>query len=100
MPITKMLSLLWLLFMPVITWAADATSTGGETPIGQGLGYFIDAMYGTTGVTIATLAIMAVGITCLSRFFDWIYFIYCVIGVAIIFGAGTIVTGIQGLIGK
>lgn len=70
----------------------------GDTPVGEGLGYVIDAMYGTTGIAIATLAIIAVGLLCLGHYLEWKRLLQTVTGVGIIFGAGAIVRGIQSLV--
>ena len=70
----------------------------GDTPVSQGLRYFIDAMYGATGITLATVAIMIVGMLCLFHVIRWTVFGYTVIGISIIFGADTIVTGITSLV--
>lgn len=71
----------------------------GETPVSEGLRYLINAMYGATGMTIATLAVMVVGLLCLGHFFKWVALGYTIVGISIIFGAGSIVSGITALIG-
>ena len=70
----------------------------GDTPVSQGLSYFINAMYGATGLALATIAIMIVGVLCLFHVIRWTVFGYTVIGISIIFGAGTIVSGITSLV--
>jgi len=70
----------------------------GETPVGQGLGYITGAMYGTTGVAIATIAVMVVGLLCLGHVIRWSALGYTIMGVSIIFGAGAIVSGITSLV--
>lgn len=75
-----------------------AFAYGSETPVGQGLGYIIEAMYGTTGMAIATIAIMGVGIACLGRAIEWKWLLCTIGGVAVIFGAGAIVSGIKTLV--
>jgi type IV secretory pathway VirB2 component (pilin) len=70
----------------------------GDTPVGQGLSYVINAMYGTTGIAMATLSIIAVGLLCLGHVLEWKRLIQTVIGVGIIFGAGAIVRGITSLV--
>lgn len=71
---------------------------GGETPVSDGLSYITNAMYGATGVTIATLSIMIVGLLCLGHVLKWSALGYTIMGVSIIFGAGAIVSGIVSLI--
>lgn len=92
MKINKLTNLFLLTLASPMAWA------GGETPVGDGLNYFINAMYGTTGVTIATLAVMLVGLLCLGQVFRWIVLGYTIMGISIIFGAGSIVNSIVSLI--
>ena len=80
----------------IFTYLIHTTAfADGETPVSEGLQYITSAMYGATGVTIATIAVMVVGLLCLSHFLKWSILGYTIIGISIIFGAGTIVTGIQ-----
>lgn len=90
--VTPTLFNLTLLFLPRLALA------DGDTPVGQGLSYVINAMYGTTGIVVATLSIMAVGLLCLGHVLEWKRLIQTIIGVAIIFGAGAIVKGIMALV--
>lgn len=71
---------------------------GGETPVSQGLLYITNAMYGATGIAIATISVMVVGLLCLSHFLKWTVLGYTIIGISIIFGAGSIVNGITSLV--
>lgn len=73
---------------------------GGETPVSEGLRYITNAMYGATGVTIATISVMIVGLLCLSHFLKWSVLGYTIMGISIIFGAGSIVNGILSLVGR
>jgi type IV secretory pathway VirB2 component (pilin) len=70
----------------------------GETPVSEGLKYITDAMYGTTGAAIATISVMVVGLLCLGHVLRWSALGYTIIGVSIIFGAGSIVSGVTSLI--
>jgi len=86
----------WLfsfLLWPVISFA------GGETPVSEGLQYITDAMYGATGIAIATISVMLVGLLCLGHFLKWSALGYTIMGISIILGAGTIVNGIASLVG-
>lgn len=78
---------------------SQATFASGETPVSQGLRYITNAMYGATGVAIATISVMVVGLLCLGHFLKWSILGYTIIGISIIFGAGSIVHGITSLIG-
>lgn len=70
----------------------------GETPVSDGLRYITNAMYGATGIAIATISVMVVGVLCLIHFFKWHVLGYTIIGISIVFGAGSIVNGITSLI--
>jgi type IV secretory pathway VirB2 component (pilin) len=70
----------------------------GETPVSEGLHYITNAMYGATGIAIATIAVMVVGLLCLGHFLRWSTLGYTIIGISIIFGSGSIVSGITSLI--
>lgn len=70
----------------------------GETPVSEGLQYIIGAMYGATGVTIATISVMVVGLLCLIHMLRWVTLGYTIVGIAMIFGASAIVHGITSLI--
>ena len=70
----------------------------GETPVGDGLGYLIGAMYGSTGAALSTLSIMIVGLLCLGHVVRWSALGYTIAGISIIYGAGVIVKGITSLI--
>ncbi|HTM64586.1 MAG TPA: TrbC/VirB2 family protein [Gammaproteobacteria bacterium] len=78
--------------------ASGAAFAGGETPVSEGLRYIINAMYGATGVTLATLSVMIVGLLCLGHFLKWSTLGYTIMGISIIFGAGSIVNGILSLV--
>jgi type IV secretory pathway VirB2 component (pilin) len=77
---------------------AQSAFANGETPVGDGIGYFINAMFGETGIAIATVAVMLVGLLCLGHFLKWIAIFYTIAGIGIIFGAEKIVKGILALI--
>src|SRR5579872_1477069 len=70
----------------------------GETPVGDGLSYITGAMYGATGIAIATIAVMIVGLLCLGHVLKWSALGYTIIGISIMFGAGAIVSGVLSLI--
>jgi len=75
-----------------------AVMANGETPVSDGLSYIITAMYGATGITLATISVMIVGLLCLFHMLRWSVLGYTLIGISIIFGAGGIVAGITSLI--
>lgn len=71
---------------------------GGETPVSEGLHYITNAMYGATGIALATISVMIIGLLCLTHFLKWTMLGYTIIGICIIFGAGSIVNGITSLV--
>jgi type IV secretory pathway VirB2 component (pilin) len=86
-----------LFYLPICVFPTLVFASG-ETPVSDGLYYITSAMYGATGVAIATIAVMVVGLLCLGHFLKWATLGYTIIGISIIFGAGSIVTGITSLI--
>lgn len=81
------------LILPVVAFAG-----GGETPISQGLSYLTTAMLGATGITIATLAVIAVGLACYCHKLEWSSFAYTLTAIAIVFGSETIAKAIYNLV--
>lgn len=89
---SKSISSFVVLLFPSLVFAS------GDTPVSEGLHYITNAMYGATGVAIATIAVMVVGLLCLGHVLKWSALGYTIIGVSIIFGAGSIVSGITSLV--
>jgi type IV secretion system protein VirB2 len=81
-----------IMLLPTVVFA------NGDTPVGEGLHYIIDAMYGGTGVAIATIGVIVVGLLCLTHALKWTALGYTIVGIGIIFGAGSIVSGITSLV--
>jgi type IV secretory pathway VirB2 component (pilin) len=81
------------LLLPALAYADN-----GDTPISQGLSYVTGAMFGTTGITLATIAIIGVGLLCLFHVLQWTRFLQTIAGIAIVFGAGGIVSAVKALI--
>lgn len=72
-----------------------ALAWGGDDPTAKGLGWFVNIFLGQTGTYIAILAIIGTGLACLARVINWIYFVVVIAGISIIFGSGSIVSGIK-----
>jgi len=85
-----------ILILCLIT--TNVVFANGETPVSQGLQYITNAMYGATGVTVATISVMIVGLLCLTHFLKWSILGYTIMGISIIFGSGSIVNGIVSLV--
>ena len=92
---SKLIKKVFYLFVCIAPSIAFAS---GETPVSEGLRYITNAMYGATGIAIATIAVMVIGLLCLGHFLKWAALGYTIIGISIIFGAGSIVNGITSLV--
>lgn len=84
----------------ILAVSQTAMASEGETPVSQGLQYVINAMYGATGVTVATIAVMIVGLLCLGHVLRWSALGFTIMGISIIFGAGSIVQGLLSFVGR
>lgn len=64
----------------------------------DGVNTFLDAIVtaitGDIGVTIAALAVIAVGFSFMTGRMDWTFAVSIIVGIAIVFGAATFVDGI------
>jgi type IV secretion system protein VirB2 len=80
------------LFAPV---AAQAQTTPGSGPIENALGWIQGTMLGSVATAVAVMAVAAVGFGMLTGRMNWRFGATVIIGIFIIFGAGTIVAGIQ-----
>lgn len=90
----------WLNSITVFVCGALPVSAfaNGETPVSEGLSYITSAMYGATGIAVATISVMIIGLLCLGHVLKWSALGYTIIGVSMIFGAGAIVRGITSLV--
>lgn len=79
--------------------AAQAQDPAGSSPINAALGWMQGTMLGTVATTVAVMAVAAVGFGMLTGRMNWRFGATVIIGVFIIFGAGSIVAGIQGAAG-
>jgi type IV secretory pathway VirB2 component (pilin) len=89
-----------VVFYFLFIWPSCAFSWGGETPVSQGGRYLLDAMYGATGITLATLAVMSVGALCAGGYLEWKRLLQTVVGIALIFGAGSVVNALHSLVSR
>lgn len=78
-------------FLFSFIFSAPAFAQAGENPVGSGLMWLIDQMYGPVGIGLATLAIMVVGLLCLGHICEWKRLVQTLIGIAMVFGAGALV---------
>lgn len=79
--------------------AAQAQTTAGSGPIENALLWLQGTMLGNVATAVAVMAVAAVGFGMLTGRMNWRFGATVIIGIFIIFGAGTIVAGIQGAAG-
>lgn len=79
--------------------AAQAQTTAGSGPIENALLWIQGTMLGSVATAAAVMAVAAVGFGMLTGRMNWRFGATVIIGIFIIFGAGTIVAGIQGAAG-
>lgn len=80
------------LFAPA---TAHAQSTAGSGPIEAALYWIQGTMLGNVATAVAVMAVAAVGFMMLTGRMNWRFGATVIIGCFIIFGAATIVAGIQ-----
>ncbi|MEO7553766.1 MAG: TrbC/VirB2 family protein [Alteraurantiacibacter sp.] len=74
---------------------AFAQATPGSGPIENALGWIQGTMLGSVATAVAVMAVAAVGFGMMTGRMNWRFGATVIIGIFIIFGAGTIVAGIQ-----
>ncbi|KLE34664.1 TrbC/VirB2 family protein [Aurantiacibacter luteus] len=95
----KSLSRLLAFFTVMLPTAAFAQDPAGSSPINNAFSWMRDTMLGTVATTVAVMAVAAVGFMMLTGRVNWRFGATVIIGVFIIFGAASIVAGIQGAAG-
>lgn len=71
----------------------------GSGPIVSALAWLQSTLLGSIATTAAIIAVAAIGFMMLTGRLNWRFGATVVVGVFVIFGAGSIVTGIQGTVG-
>ena len=77
--------------------SAQGYEPAGSSPISNALGWIQDTLMGKVATTVAVIAVAAVGFMMLTGRLNWRYGATVIIGVFILFGAATIVGGIQAM---
>ena len=75
--------------------AAQAQDPAGSGPINAALGWMQGTLLGSVATAVAVMAVAAVGFGMLTGRMNWRFGATVIIGVFIIFGAASIVAGIQ-----
>lgn len=78
---------------------AQAVDPQGSGPIVAALGWLQGTLLGNVATAVAVMAVAAVGFMMLTGRMNWRFGATVVIGIFILFGAGTIVAGIQSVSG-
>lgn len=78
---------------------AQSVDPAGSGPINNALLWLQGTLLGTVATTIAVMAVAAIGFMMLTGRMNWRFGATVIIGVFILFGATTIVAGIQSAAG-
>jgi type IV secretory pathway VirB2 component (pilin) len=87
------------LFLSPTAALAQAADPQWSGPIVAALGWLQGTLLGNVATAVAVMAVAAVGFMMLTGRLNWRFGATVIIGVFILFGAGTIVAGIQGAAG-
>lgn len=93
------LPILALLFSPTAAFAQQAADPQGSGPIVAALAWLQGTLLGTVATTVAVMAVAAIGFMMLTGRMNWRFGVTVIVGVFILFGATTIVGGIQAAAG-
>jgi type IV secretion system protein VirB2 len=96
--LTRLPVLLALLVAPGAAFA-QGTDPAGSGPISKALLWLQGTLLGTVATTVAVMAVAAVGFMMLTGRMNWRFGATVIVGVFILFGATTIVAGIQAAAG-
>ena len=77
----------------------QTTDPAGSGPIVNALGWLQGTLLGNVATAVAVMAVAAVGFMMLTGRLNWRFGATVIIGVFILFGAASIVAGIQGVAG-
>ena len=83
------------LLTPTAAMAQAAADPRGSGPIVAALAWMEGTLLGNVATAVAVMAVAAVGFMMLTGRMNWRFGATVIIGVFILFGAGTIVAGIQ-----
>lgn len=92
---SKAAGLLALLLMPSTAWAQQAVDPQGSGPIVSALAWLQGTLLGNVATAVAVMAVAAIGFMMLTGRMNWRFGATVIVGVFILFGAATIVAGIQ-----
>ncbi len=84
-----------LLFAPTAAFAQAVADPAGSGPIVAALGWLQGTLLGNVATAVAVMAVAAVGFLMLTGRMNWRFGATVIIGCFILFGAASIVAGIQ-----
>jgi type IV secretion system protein VirB2 len=96
--LARFAALLTLALTPSAAFA-QAADPAGSGPINSALLWLQGTLLGTVATTVAVMAVAAIGFMMLTGRMNWRFGATVIIGVFILFGATTIVAGIQSAAG-
>ena len=92
MSVVMRIAMFAALFIPTAAFAQDPQGAG---PIVGALAWMQNTLLGSVATAVAVMAVAAVGFMMLTGRMNWRFGATVIIGLFILFGAGTIVAGIQ-----
>lgn len=98
MQLRKILPALALFLTPGAAYAQSADPQGSG-PVVAALGWLQGTLLGNVATAVAVMAVAAIGFMMLTGRMNWRFGATVIIGVFILFGAATIVAGIQSSVG-
>ena len=97
--ITRLAALLALVSPTIALAQAQQTDPAGSGPIVNALAWLQGTLLGNVATAVAVMAVAAVGFMMLTGRLNWRFGATVIIGVFILFGAASIVSGIQAAAG-
>ena len=92
---SKAAGVLAVMLMHGTAFAQQGADPQGSSPIVAALGWLQGTLLGNVATAIAVMAVAAIGFMMLTGRMNWRFGATVIIGVFILFGAATIVAGIQ-----
>jgi type IV secretion system protein VirB2 len=92
---------IWVAILSLVSWATPAlaqatySDPAGSGPIIGAVNWLQGTLLGTVATVVAVVAVAAVGIMMLTGRINWRYGATVILGCFILFGAASIVAGIQ-----
>ena len=96
--LARISAMLMIALTPVVA-SAQGADPAGSGPINSALLWLQGTLLGTVATTVAVMAVAAIGFMMLTGRMNWRFGATVIIGVFILFGATTIVAGIQSAAG-